>query len=102
MSNYCRFAQVVLSLPLMKGVDLDFDLGIEYDDSGSFDGASYRFVLYTDGTLWRNLMMKNDRQPEYLRWYSQLKDFNFVVCDKENACVVGKSDSRTLIEPEPK
>ena len=34
MSNYCRFAQVVLSLPLMEGVDLDFDLGIEHDYSG--------------------------------------------------------------------
>ena len=51
MSNYCRLAQVVLSLPLMEGVDLDFDLRIEYDDSGPFDGAHYRFVLYADGTL---------------------------------------------------
>ena len=30
MSNYCRFAQVVLSLPHSEGVDLDFDLRIEY------------------------------------------------------------------------
>ena len=40
-SDYCRFAQVVLSLPLMDGVDLDFDLGIEYDDNGSSDRALY-------------------------------------------------------------
>ena len=37
MSEYCRFAQVVLSLPPLEGVDLDFDLGIEHDDSGQFD-----------------------------------------------------------------
>ena len=39
MSDYCKFTQVVLSLPLMEGVDLDFGLGIEHDDSDSSDGA---------------------------------------------------------------
>jgi len=31
MSDYCRFAQLVRSLPRMEGVDLDFDIGIEYE-----------------------------------------------------------------------
>ena len=100
MSYYCRFAQVVFSLPHMEGVDLDFDLGIEYDDSGPSDKAHYRFVLYADGMLWCNLMMKKDLQSEYLRWYLPLKDFNFVVHDKNDVYVVGKSDAHTLIEPE--
>ena len=51
MSDYCKFAQVVLSLPPMEGVNLDFDLGIEHDDSGPFDGACYQLFLYADGTL---------------------------------------------------
>jgi len=65
MSDYCRFTQVVLSLPAIEGIDLDFDLKIEYDDSGASDGARYRFVLCIDGTLWHNLMIKKDLQPEY-------------------------------------
>jgi len=41
VSDYCRFAQVVLSLPPMEGVDLDFDLGIEHDNSSPSNGAHY-------------------------------------------------------------
>jgi len=37
MSDYCRFTQLVCSLPPVEGVNLDFDLRIECDDSGSFD-----------------------------------------------------------------
>jgi len=29
MSDYCRFAQAILSLPPMEGFDADFDLGVE-------------------------------------------------------------------------
>ena len=45
-------------------------------------------------------MMKEDLQPEYLRRYLQLEDFNFVVRKKNEAYVLGKSDAHTLIEPE--
>jgi len=38
MSDYCRFVQVVLSLPPMEGVDLNFDLWINHDDNGLSDG----------------------------------------------------------------
>ena len=69
MSDYCRFTQVIPSLPPTKGVDLDFDLGIEYNYSAPSDGAYYRFVLYADSTLWRNLMMEKDLEPEYPRLY---------------------------------
>ena len=53
ISDYCMFAQVVLSLPRMEGVDIDFDLGIEQGDSDQFDGLHTPFILYTDNTLWR-------------------------------------------------
>ena len=78
----------------MEGVDLDFDLGIEHDDNGPSDGARYRFALYADNTLWRHLIMKRDLQLEYLKRYLQLKDFDFMVCDK--------NDARIFIEPEAK
>ena len=72
----------------MEGVDLDFDLGIEHDGSGLSDGARYRFVLYADNTLWRHLIMKKDLQLEYLKRYLQLKDFDFMVCDKNDARII--------------
>jgi len=75
----------------MEGVDLGFDLGIEHDDNGPSDGARYRLVLYADNTLWRHLIVKKDLQLEYLKRYLQLKDFDFMVCDK--------NDARIFIEP---
>ena len=62
MSGYYMFAQLVLSLPLMEGVDLDFYMRIKYDNNDLSDGARYQFALK------RNLMMDKDLQPEYLRW----------------------------------
>jgi len=38
MSEYCRFAQSVLSLAPMEGFDADFDLGIEQRNGGSLMG----------------------------------------------------------------
>ena len=38
MSDYCRFAQAVLSLPPMEGFDADFDLRVEGVDSSLSDG----------------------------------------------------------------
>ena len=40
ISDYCSFPQVVLSLPPIEGVDLDFDFGIKYKDSGPSNGAA--------------------------------------------------------------
>ena len=52
MSDYCRFAQDVLSLPLMEGFDADFDLGVEQIDSSPSDGPQKQFVLYANSVLW--------------------------------------------------
>ena len=38
LSAYCRCAQSLKSLPLIEGIDFDFDLGIEIG-SGPFEGA---------------------------------------------------------------
>ena len=39
MSNYCKFAKVVLSMPAMEGFDADFDLGLKQVDNDPPDRA---------------------------------------------------------------
>jgi len=69
MSNYCRFAQPVLSMPPMKGFNVEFDLGDEQLDSNPPDKARVRFVLYVDNALWHCVMKTKDLQPQLLQWY---------------------------------
>jgi len=52
VTDYCRIAQVILSLPLLQGIDADFDLGIKQGGNGQSDGPRTRSILYTDNTLW--------------------------------------------------
>jgi len=76
----------------MEGVDVDFNLGIEHDDSGQSDGPRTRFVLYTANMLWRQLMIMKDLQPQLLRWYLHLKEYNFMAHYK--------SDTHILTDPD--
>ena len=73
MSDCCRFAQTILSWPPIEGVDIDFHLGIEQDDSSRSNRPHTWFILYTDNILWHKLMMMKDLQPKLLRWYLRLK-----------------------------
>ena len=91
MSDYCRFGHAVLYLPSIEGVDVDFDIQIEQDGNDQSDGPCTRFVLYTDNMLWCQLVIMKDLQPELLRWYLHLKEYNFVVRNKD--------DVHTLIDP---
>jgi len=83
--DYCRFAQVVLSLPPTEGFDADFDPGIEQGDSGQSDRPCTWFVLYADNALWHQLILTEVLEPDLLRWYLQVKKFDFVVRDKNDA-----------------
>ena len=47
MSDYCRFAQVVQSMPQIDDIEHDFDFGVKLR-SGLFDGAKYKFITCTD------------------------------------------------------
>ena len=38
MSDYCRFAQTVLTMPPVEGFDADFDVGVEQVDDSLSDG----------------------------------------------------------------
>jgi len=44
-SNYCRFAHILMSLPLMDGFVYDFDLVAE-SGSGSSNRGHYQIILY--------------------------------------------------------
>jgi len=52
MSNCCRFAQTVLSMPPMEGFDVDFNVGVEWVNDSPSDGPQKRFVLYANSVLW--------------------------------------------------
>jgi len=88
MSDYCKFAQIVQSMPQIGDIEHDFDLGVELR-SGSSDGAQYKFILYMDRVKWSRLMAKNDLHPELLRWYLLVNDFDFDVCDKGSLEMLG-------------
>ena len=51
MSNYCRFAQAVLSGPPMEVFDGDVD---------PLDRVQVRFILYVESALWRQVMQMKD------------------------------------------
>ena len=38
MTEYCRFAQVVHSMPSLEGFDADFDVGVEQVDGNLSNG----------------------------------------------------------------
>ena len=42
ISAYCRFAQVVHSMPPLEGFDVDFDLGVKQFDDSPSDGPRER------------------------------------------------------------
>ena len=69
-------------MPSLEGFNADFDVGVEQVDDSRYNGPRERFVLYTNGTLWDQVMKMKDLQLELLRWYLQLKKFDFVVRDQ--------------------
>ena len=63
-------------MPFLEGFDIDFDVGVEQVDASPSDGPKERFVMYTEGALWHQVMKIKDLQPELLRWYLQLQKFD--------------------------
>jgi len=105
--EYCRFAQLVHSIHPLECFNVDFDVRLEQVDGSLSDGPRERFVLYADGALWHQVMKTKDLQPELLRWYLQLKKFNFMVRDRadpDQAQNKGQALNlkRTLLGRQPK
>jgi len=47
LSEYCRFARVLHSMPPLEGFDANFDIRVDQVDVRPSDGPRERFVLYT-------------------------------------------------------
>ena len=84
MSDYCRFAQTVLSMPPVEGFDADFDIGVERVDDSPSNEPQKRFALYANSALCHQVMKTKDLQPEPLRWDLRLTKFDFMVLSKAN------------------
>ena len=63
MTDYCRFAQTVLSTPPVEGFDVDFDIAVERVGDSPSDRPQDQFVLYADSALWHQVMKIKDLQP---------------------------------------
>ena len=74
----------MLSIPPLSGVGHGIDMDIEFDfcKDGSSNVAGPTIIVYMDHALWKFLMMKKDLNPESLRWYLLLREFDFEVRDK--------------------
>ena len=60
ISDYCRFAQTILSMLPVEGFDANFDVGVERVDDSLSDGPQEQFILYVDSTLWHQVMKMMD------------------------------------------
>jgi len=62
-------------------VDIEFGFG-------PFDSKGPRMTVLLDPSLWRILMLTRDLNPETLRWFVLLHQFDFKVVDKDDECMV--------------
>ena len=79
LNNLCRFVTLMMSMTAMDGIGCDVDVVFE---GGPSDGAHPRIVVFMDLSLWKYYMLKKDLNPESLRWFLLLQQFNFEVHEK--------------------
>jgi len=81
LSTCCRFVTLWMSkLRISGGVpELDLDVKLDF---GPYDGDGPRMRVLLDPSLWRTFMFKKDLNPELLRWFLLLHQFDFEVRDK--------------------
>jgi len=70
-----------MSMPPMSGGVHKIDADVEFD-FGPYGGDRPKMFVFQDPTLWRTLMFKKDLNPELLRWFLLLHQFEFEVRDK--------------------
>ena len=70
LSDLCRLMTLMMSIPPMNGTECDMDVKIKIAfKGGESDGAHPKIILFMDPTLRQYFMLKNDLNPEPLRWY---------------------------------
>ena len=78
-----------MSMPPMD--DIEYDVDVDIDDlfeGEPSDGAHPRIIVFMDPTLWRHFMLKNDLNPETLRWFFFFNSLTLRFLTKDNRCMV--------------
>jgi len=81
LSAFSRFTSLWMSMPPMSGGVEEIDLDVEFE-FGPYDGDRPKISVLLDPSLWRTLRSKKDLNPELLRWFILLQQFEFEVQDK--------------------
>jgi len=83
LSGLCRFVTLMMSMPPVEGVeyDVDVDINVEFE-GGPSDDAYPRIIVIMDLALWKYFRLKKDLNPESLRWFLLIQQFNFEVRNK--------------------
>jgi len=81
LSTCCRFVTLWMSMPLVTRGVHEMDADFEFD-FGPHDGDGPKMSVLLDPSLWRFLRIKKDLNPELLRWFLLLQQFEFEVRDK--------------------
>jgi len=75
LSSCCRFVTLWMSMSLISGGVPELDLDVNFD-VGPYDGDGPRMGVLLDPSLWRTLRSKKDINPELLRWFLLLHQFD--------------------------
>jgi len=66
--------------PVSGGLqEVDVDMKFEF---GLYDGDGPKMMVSLDPMLWKFLTFKKDLNPELLRWFLLLQQFNVEIVDK--------------------
>ena len=66
--------------PVSGGLqEVDVDMKFEF---GLYDGDGPKMMVSLDPMLWKFLRFKKDLNPELLRWFLLLQQFNVEIVDK--------------------
>ena len=88
LSNWYRFAQLVLSLPPFCGGEIDVGMKFEFGccEGSPFDGAHTKMIISMDHTTWKLFMLKKGMHHLYVKWFLLLHEFEFEVHAKGGTC----------------
>ena len=93
LSGCYRLAQVLRSLPPLRDVETNLDLEVKcsYCDDCPSDGLHHTIIVYLDQATKRNLMLKKNLHPLYLKLFFLLQEFEFEVRDERETSVLESS-----------
>ena len=84
LSYCCIFVTLMLFMPPMSGIERKLDMEVEFDfwEGGPSDRARPNIVVQMDRIIWKFFILKKNLNPESLRWFLLLQEFEFEVFEK--------------------